>query len=161
MVSPGNVLDRVFAAALLACLACGPHYAYTFQDTDPGVQHAAPGHDTVGDADLVAELAVDPAAGVLALALTNKTDQVLQVDWANITLTAPDGAVATLRPDADLGWLAPSARVAARLVPVALPRTGSAAAANDNARYQLAVPAIVRREPKVYRYNLVAHVRAQ
>src|ERR1700733_12215774 len=116
------MLERCLLPVLLATLACGPHYAYTFQDTDPGVQHgAAPGKpDTIGDADLVAELAIDAAAGVLGLALTNKTDQVLEVDGANITRPAPDGAVATLRPDTDLGWLPPGARVAARLVPVAL-----------------------------------------
>jgi hypothetical protein len=153
--------ERLLLSLLLAS-ACATHYAYTFHDADPGAQLAtAPNQpDQVADADLAAELVVDADAGALSLALTNKTDQVLQVDWANIALTAPDGTVATLRPDADLGWLQPSARTTARLVPFALPRTGSAAAANDNQTFRIAVPAIVRREPKLYRYNLVAHVRA-
>jgi hypothetical protein len=134
---------------VLLATACATHYAYKFE----------PGQPTA-DADLAAELVVDPDAGALSLALSNQTDQVLQIDWANITLTAPDGSVATLRPDADLGWLQPTARIAARLGPVALPRTGSAAAANDAQTFQVSVPAIVRREPKLYRYNLVAHVHA-
>jgi hypothetical protein len=143
---------------LLLASACATHYAYSF--TANSSDHAPGSPGQTADADLAADLVVDPDAGALSLTLTNQTDQVLQVEWRDITLTAPDGTVATLRPDADLGWLQPSARVAARLVPVALPRTGSAAAANDQQTFRLAVPAIVRREPKLYRYNLVAHVRA-
>jgi len=91
--------------------------------------------------------------------VTNKTDQVLQVAWAEISITRPDGTGTALRPDVDLGWLPPGVTLAARLFPIALPHSGSAALANQGRRFQLNVPVIVRREAKVYNFTLTAHVR--
>jgi hypothetical protein len=148
--------------ALLASAGCAIPYAYDFHLTDPRVRPPATpgGAEAIEDATLRAEVFVDVAAGVVLLNLTNRTDQVLQIDWAGITLTRSDGNVTSLRPDVDLGWLQPQATVAARLVVIALPHSGPEAAAYEGRRFQLNVPAIVRRQATVYHYALTAHVRA-
>ena len=146
--------------ALLASASCATPYAYDFHLTDPGVRPPASpgGSEAIEDADLRAAIFVDVAAGAVLLNVTNKTDQVLQIEWTAITLTRGDGSVTDLRPDVDLGWLQPQATVAARLVVVALPHSGREAAAYEGRRFQLNVPAIVRRQPKLYHYALTAHV---
>ena len=133
---------------LLAFAGCASPYAYEFHVTDPGVD----------DQDVGAAILVDVPAAAVLLEVTNKTDEVLQVDWAAITLTRSDGSVSTLRPDVDLGWLQPHATVAARLFPIALPHSGNQAAAYEGQRFQLNLPAIIRREPRLYHYALSAHV---
>lgn len=147
--------------ALLALAGCASHYEYTFHLTEPGVHPAAaPGEpEVLEDADVKAGIVVDGVAEAVVLDLTNKTDQVLQVEWAEISITRPDGTATTLRPDADLGWIQPGAKLAARLFPIALPHAGGPALANQGRRFQLNVPVIVRREAKVYRFTLTAHVR--
>ena len=148
--------------ALHAAAGCATPYAYDFHLTDPGVLPPAKpgGAEAIEDADVRAEIFVDVAAGAVLLNVTNKTDQVLQIEWAAITLTHSDGSVTSLRPDVDLGWLQPQATVAARLFVVALPHSGSDAAAYEGRRFQLNVPAVVRRQSKLYHYALTAHVRA-
>jgi hypothetical protein len=151
-----------FRAGLFALVlaGCASHYTYSFRVTEPSAQHSASGTpDVIADADLTAEILVDTNADAIQLGLTNHTDQALQVDWTNIALTRPGGGQTMLRPDTDLGWLAPGAHVVARLFPFALPRQGHAAEANNGQAFQLAVPAIVRREAKLYRYTLVASVQ--
>lgn len=144
----------------LAVAGCGRQYSYAFHVTQPAAQHSAPGTpDVIADADVTAEILVDTNADAIQLGLTNHTDQVLQVDWTNIALTRPGGAQTVLRPDTDLGWIAPGAHVVARLFPFALPRKGHDAEANNGQAFQLAVPATVRREAKLYRYTLVAAVQ--
>jgi len=152
---------RLALVALLALVGCASHYEYTFHLTEPGVRPAAsPGEpEMLEDADVKAELLVDGVAEAVLLDVTNKTDQVLQVEWAEISITRPDGTGTSLRPDVDLGWLPPGATLAARLFPIALPHSGRAALANQGRRFQLNVPVIVRREPKVYHFTLTAHVR--
>jgi hypothetical protein len=147
--------------ALLASAGCATPYAYDFHLTDPGVRAPATpgGAEAVEDADVRAEIFVDVAAGAVLLNVTNKTDQVLQIQWAAITLTRSDGNVASLRPDVDLGWLQPQATIAARLVVIALPHSGSEAAAYEGRSFQLNVPAVVRRQSRLYHYALTAHVR--
>ncbi len=152
------------ALALAVVLAgCASHYGYTFHVTDPGARAGAPGGpETLEDADVKADVLVDPKAEAIVLTLTNKTDQILAVEWNDIRLTRTDGrvsAVTTLRPDTDLGWIQPGANLVARLLPLALPRSGDAAAAYEGRRFDLQVPLIVRRETKLYHYSLVAHVR--
>ena len=132
---------------LLAFAGCASQYAYDF--------HLTP----VEDQDVSAEILVDVAAAAVLLEITNKTDEVLQVEWAATTLTRGDGKVTSLRPDVDLGWIQPHATVATRLVAIALPRSGSKAAAYEGQRFQLNLPAVVRREQRVYHYALSAHVR--
>jgi hypothetical protein len=148
--------------ALLASAGCATPYAYDFHLTDPGVRPPATpgGAEAIENADLRAEIFVDVAAGAVLLNVTNKTDQVLQIEWPAITLTRSDGAVTNLRPDVDVGWLQPQATVAARLVVIALPHSGREAAAYEGRRFQLNVPVIVRRQSKIYHYALTAHVRA-
>ncbi|HLK92035.1 MAG TPA: hypothetical protein VKZ18_19240 [Polyangia bacterium] len=148
--------------ALLASAGCAVPYAYDFHLTAPSARAPASpgGAETTEDADLRAEIFVDVAAGALSLKLTNKTDQVLQIDWAAITLTRDRASVTGLRPDVDLGWLQPGATVAARLVVIALPHSGPEAVAYEGRRFQLNVPAVVRRQSTVYHYALTAHVRA-
>lgn len=135
---------------LLAFAGCASPYAYDFHLIDPA---------TVEDQDLSAQIRVDVAAAAVLLELTNKTDEVLQVEWGAITLTHNDGSVTSLRPDVDLGWLQPHATIAARLFAIALPHAGSKAAAYEGQRFQLNLPTVVRREPKLYRYAFSAHVR--
>jgi hypothetical protein len=115
-------MARTFGlVVLLASVGCASHYAYTFQLTDPGAQHAttAGEPDAIEDAELKTEILVDTVADALVLGLTNKTAQVLQVDWPKITIARSSGNATTLRPDVDLGWLPPGARVTARLFPIA------------------------------------------
>lgn len=147
--------------ALLAGVGCASPYAYTFHLADPGAHPALrPGDpEMLEDADVKAEILVDAAVAAVRFNVTNKTDEVLQVAWAEISIVRPDGIATTLRPDADLGWLAPGAKLAARLFPFVLPHEGSAAAANRNRRFQLNLPVIVRREAKVYHFTLIANVR--
>jgi hypothetical protein len=133
---------------LLACVGCASQYAYTFHVNEP-----------VEDNDLKAAIVVDTVADDVTLELTNKTDAVLQVDWASTAITGKRGRVSQLRPDVDLGWIRPGATVTARLFPLALPRKGDEAAAYEGQRFDLMVPVIVRRESKQYHYALVAHVR--
>lgn len=135
----------IFIAACLA--ACAPTYDYAFAVAPPAAR-----------TDVETDVRVAPEAGAIELALHNQTDQVLQVEWTNIALTRPDGNVTLLRPDTDVGWIAPGARVAARLFPLALPRKGDDALANDGARWTLDIPLVVRREPRTVRVTLSAHV---
>jgi hypothetical protein len=157
-----KTMSALCLVALLASSGCATPYAYDFHLTDPGVRPPTKpgGAEAIEDADVRAEIFVDVAAGAVLLNVTNKTDQVLQVEWAAITLTRSDGQVTSLRPDVDLGWLQPQATVAARLLVIALPRSGSEAAAYEGRRFQLNVPAVVHRQPKLYHYALTAHVRA-
>ena len=147
--------------ALLGSVGCATPYAYDFHLTDPGARPppAPGGAEAIEDADVRAEILVEVAAGAVLLTVTNKTDQVLQIEWAAITLTRADGSVTSLRPDVDVGWLQPQATVAARLFVIALPHSGSEAAAYEGRRFQLNVPAVVRRQAKLYHYALTAHVR--
>jgi hypothetical protein len=142
---------------LVAVAGCAATYNCTFDVA----RASSPSHqpEPIERDDLRAEIVVDTARNALVLDLTNDTDQVLQFDWAHVSITRPTGEATTLRPDVDLGWLAPGARVEARLIPIALPRTGKRAAANNGRTFELAIPATVRRESKIYRYTLIAHVR--
>lgn len=132
-------------AVLIASAACATPYRYSFQLADEGA---------LEDADVRAEVRVDPTGQrAVLLDLTNKTDQVVQVAWTRIAMTRQDGLKTTLRPDVDLGWIAPGGRQAARLIPFALPPSGDAALALKGQLFELEVPLIVRREPKTYRYT--------
>ncbi|MGE5184623.1 MAG: hypothetical protein ACM31C_21275 [Acidobacteriota bacterium] len=132
---------------IAACAGCTPRYAYTF-DRMP-----------VPDPDVGADLVVDPATATLGLALTNRTDQVVQVGWTDIAIAGDSGPPLPLHPNADLGWIAPGATVHAQLFPLALPREGAAAVAYEGRHLDVTVPVIVRREPRQIHYTLVAHVR--
>jgi hypothetical protein len=145
----------VRALWLVALVGCAHPYAYSFTVAEPAAQE---------DADVKADLSVDPDASSIALTLTNKTDQILAIEWNELKLARAGAAgapatVATLRPDSDLGWIQPGANLAAHLVPLALPRKGDDAAAYEGRRFEVTIPMLVRREAKVYRYALVAHVR--
>lgn len=147
------------ALALAALAACAPRYDYAFAVAQPGARGAAPGaRDVVADADVEAQVRVEPDAAAIELDLLDKTDQVVQVGWDRIALTRPDGHTTLLHPATDLGWIAPGQTVSARLVPFALPRTGDAALANEGAHFQLDIPVVVRREPRVVHVTLAAHV---
>jgi hypothetical protein len=149
--------------ALLLAVGCAPaNYYYNFDITDPGSHNLSkPGErDTLEDDSVRAEILVDPTTfQAIALDLINKTDQILEVQWTQITMTGPDGSTLPLRPDADLGWVQPSSKVAARLVPFSLPPSGNAAASYDNSTWQLQVPMVVRGQPKNYQYHLIVHMQ--
>src|SRR5262249_35825677 len=89
--------------AFLLVTGCATPYATTVRWVDPDLHVAADGGEVREDADVAAALRVDGAA--VLLDLTNKTDEVLQVDWSGISLSRPDGLRAALRPDVDLGWI--------------------------------------------------------
>lgn len=148
---------------LLASVGCGLPYAYSFHLDNRGAHPAAKPseREVLDDADVRAEILVDPTgARAVLLDLTNETDQVLQVEWAQITMTGSDGSSTSLRPHVDLGWILPGATMSARLVPFALPPSGDRAAGYQGSRFELLIPMIVRREPKLYRYSFAVDVRA-
>ena len=147
---------------LLASLGCATPYAYSFHLQNQGARPVAKPNqrEVLDDADVRAEIFVDPTgARAVLLDLTNKTDQVLQVEWAQITMKRSDGSSTSLRPDVDLGWILPGATVSTRLVPFALPLSGDQAASYQGSRFELVVPMIVRRESKLYRYSFTVDTR--
>lgn len=148
---------------LLAHASCATPYAYTFRLENQGARPPntrTDGHAVVDDADLRSELFLDPTgARAVLLALTNKTEQLLQVEWTKITITDAAGNTTKLHPDVDLGWLPAGTSTTARLIPFALPPSGAEAARYQGLRFELVVPTIVRREPKVYRHAFMAQVK--
>ena len=156
---PVNPLTVV---VLLTSVGCATPYAYSFRLENPGARPAvAPElRDTVDDSDIRAQLFVDPTgARAVFLDLTNKTDQVLQVEWAKIVMKRSDGSSTSLRPETDLGWIVPGATTSTRLLPFALPSAGDQAAGYQGNHFELAVPMIVRRERRLYRYSFAVVVR--
>ena len=160
-----NIPARFFPllmAGLCLTTACATPYVYSFRVTDAGTLRPAGSQNsgTVEDADVKVELSVDPGElREIVLAVTNKTDQVLQVKWTNVVLTSPSGVVSAPRPDTDLGWIPPGTTQTARLVPFALPDRGDAALAYEGRLFELQVPMVIRRESKSFRYHLAAHVQ--
>jgi len=137
------------AVALLCATGCATPYAYRFEASPP----------SDGSDDVETRVEVDPAgAKAVTLHVTNKTDEPLQVSWAKISIAGPDGKLVALRPDADLGWLEPGASQTAKLGPFTLPTAGDPALAYDGQHFELRVPMIVRREPKLVRCPLAVHV---
>ena len=137
----------------LAVLAgCASSYAYRFDWTDP-----AP-NGTFADGAIEATVALG-SDGAIALDLANKTDDLVQVEWNKVAIDRGDGTVTTLRPNVDAGWIAPGARVQVQLVPFVLPHSGDAAARYEQRKLELVVPAIVKREPRTYRFHFTAHVK--
>jgi hypothetical protein len=149
-------------ALSFAYVGCATPYAYSFHIEKQGARLVAKPseREVLDDADVRVEIAVDPTgARAILLDLTNKTDQVLQVEWAQITMRRSDGSLTSPRPQLDLGWILPGSTLSTRLVPFALPPTGSQAASYQGNRFELVVPMIVRREPRVYRYSFAVTVR--
>jgi hypothetical protein len=147
---------------LFATAACATPYAYSFQLTNDGAGHAssAGGREVLEDADVRAELLVDPTGQrAILIDVANRTDQLLQVQWAGVTMTRSDGLMTTPRPDVDVGWIEPGKKQVVRLIPFILPPSGSAARAVEGQRFDLEVPMIVRREPKRYRYAFSVHLQ--
>ena len=132
---------------------CATHYRYQFQLADPGNPEA------FEDALVKAHLVVDGDA--IRFELTNKTDEILQVEWNKIRLARGDGTTTALHPDHDLGWIKPGASATTELVPLAFPHVGDAAAAYQNRTLELAVPVIVKRESSTYRFHFVVHVKPE
>jgi len=147
---------------LLTTAACATPYSYSFHLTNDGAEHAskAGGREALEDADVRAELLVDPTGQrAILIDVTNKTDQLLQVQWTSVTMTRSDGLTTTPRPDVDVGWIAPGGKQVVRLIPFILPPSGSAARAVEGQRVELEVPMVVRREPKRYRYAFSVHLQ--
>jgi hypothetical protein len=151
---------RILALSLFAVAGCAAgNYAYSFDLTNPGAHNLTkPGErDTLEDADVKAEILVDPTSfQAILLDLTNKTEVPLQVQWDQISMIAPDHTQMPLRPDGGLGAVEPTARVTARLVPFTLPSQGEAAKAYDDSTWELVVPMLVRGSPTEKRYMLKA-----
>jgi hypothetical protein len=153
---------RLAVVILIASTACATPYAYSFRLVDDGAQAMATpaGQEVVEDSDIRAELLIDPTGQrAILLNVTNKTEQILQIQWANVTATRSDGLKTTLRPDVDLGWIKPGEKQVARLIPFVLPPSGDAALTLEGQRVALELPMIVRRELKRYRYTFSVHVQ--
>jgi hypothetical protein len=144
----------------LASCGCATEYAYQFELTDTGAQRATVAGigDVLEDADVKAE--IEMTEGAIVLGMTNKSGEVLQVEWKKIVLDRGDGTSSRPRPEVDLGWIEPGAQAKARLVPFVVPRSGDHAAAYAERHLELDVPMVVRHEPKTMRFHFTAHVHA-
>jgi hypothetical protein len=142
------MMVRLASTLLLVAAGCGTaSYAYRFDLTDPGARNLTrPGErDTLEDADVKAEILVDPTSfQAILLDVTNKTEQPLAVQWPGVSIVGPDGSQNPLRPDAPVPVVEPGAKVVARLVPFVLPSQGAAATAYDGTAFELVVPMLVR-----------------
>ena len=125
--------------------------------TSSSPRRRPPAGDTFEDAVVKARLRVDGDA--IKLDLTNKTDEVMQVQWSKIELDRGDGTTTALHAATDLGWITPGASAQADLVPVAFPHEGDAALAYQNRKIELAVPVIAKREPSTYRFHFLVSVK--
>ncbi len=159
-------MQKTFLAVLvlLACAGagCGPsNYAYRFDIADPGAHNTQRNgeRDTIEDADIRAEILADPGSfQAILLDITNKTNDIIQINWNGIVLVDPFGAQTALRPDTQETAVEPNGRVVSRLLPFVLPTRGSAASQYDNQVFELVVPMLVRGQPREYRWHLQAHV---
>jgi hypothetical protein len=149
---------KIIYLALLACVGCAPAtYLYSFDLTDPGAQNFQDFRrpDALEDGDVKVELRADPTEfKAVALDVTNKTDQTLQVAWDQISIIDPMHGQNPLRPNAPLGAVEPTAKMSALLVPFELPAVGPAAAAYDGTNFEVVVPMVVRGTAREYRYHL-------
>ncbi len=162
MINLAFVLRALVLSLLPATVGCATPYAYTFHLENQGARAAEKPHggEAIEDADVRAEILLDPtSARAILFDLTNKSDQVLQVEWAHITMRRSDGTATSLRPQEDLGWILPGATTSTRLVPFVLPRTGGEAASYQGNHFELVVPMIVHRESREYRYSFAVTVR--
>ena len=155
-------MNPLTMVVLLTSVGCATPYAYSFRLENPGARpaHAPKPGDTLDDTDVRIQLLVDPTgARAVLLDITNQTDQVLQVEWAKIVMKRSDGSSTSLRPETDLGWIVPGATTSTRLLPFALPSAGDQAAGYQGNHFELAIPMIVRREQRLYRYSFAVVVR--
>jgi len=148
-------VERLRYLVFAAVAGCASPYAYHFQLVE------APGRagDTFEDAVVKARLRVDGDA--IQLELTNKTAELMQVEWSKIELDRGDGTTTALHPANDLGWLTPGGSAHADLVPVAFPREGDVALTYQHRRLELAVPVIANREPSTYHFHFLVSVEAE
>jgi hypothetical protein len=154
---------RKLALIALASSACAPaSYYYSFDLTNPGAQNLSkPGQrDTLEDDSVKSEILVDPTTfQAIALDVTNKTNQMMDVQWDQIRMTGPDGIAVQLQVDQPQGMVQPGRKVAVRLIPFALPATGSAAAGFDKTHFELDVPMVVNGQPKTYQFQMIVHMQ--
>jgi hypothetical protein len=143
------------AVAVAAMSACAKPAEYRFELTDTNTSPGA-ARPTFDDDTLTAEIQI--AGGAIDLQLTNKTTDLMQIEWSKITVSRGDGQTSMPRPTIDLGWIKPGGRAAAQLVPLVFPRSGAEATAYEGRKLELVVPMIVHREPKTYRFHFVTHV---
>jgi hypothetical protein len=138
---------RCLAVGLLFA-SCATPYAYRFERVEQ-----------TDDSNLELSATLDPtAAHEIVLTVHNLSAQPLQVGWAKISLLVPGAEKAALRPESDLGWVAPGATVVAHLSPFTLPNAGDDAKAFDARRFELEIPMTVLDEPRIFRCPFVAHV---
>ncbi|HEY6036824.1 MAG TPA: hypothetical protein VIV58_21245 [Kofleriaceae bacterium] len=148
-------MQRLRYLVLAAVTGCATPYAYHFQLVEAPAQTG----DTFEDAIVKARLRVDGDA--IELEVTNKTSELLQVEWSKIQLDRGDGTTAALHAATDLGWIQPGGNARADLVPVAFPHEGDAALAYQHRRIELAVPVIANREPSTYHFHFLVSVQAE
>jgi hypothetical protein len=147
----------------LVLAGCAPaNYVYNFDITNAGARNIAkPGErDVLDDSELTSEILVDPTSfQAVLLDLTNKTEAPITVGWEQISIVGPDHTQMPLKPDAPMPpTVEAGARLMARLVPFALPPSGSAARKYDGTDFELVVPMTVRGAPTERRYGLHVHL---
>lgn len=134
----------------LCCLvaSCQTPVAYRFQ-----VATAA------DEPDVKTELAFDPTGRRgISVRLTNQTDQVIQVNWRQVTLVDQRGTVTTPRPTVDLGWVKPGETQVAELSPFSLPEGGPEAHQYEGRHFTLRLPMVIRNEPRSLTFVMTTQV---
>lgn len=148
-----------FCCTVLCNAGCYSPVAYRFHLVRDQPVSAPLPEGVFEDADLTLTFAIDATARrQISMTVTNKTDQKLQVNWRQLTVRDPTGAVVTPRPEVDLGWLAPGATQSAMLSPFSLPGTTQNATSYEGQRFELQVPITIRNEPRSYRTAFIAQV---
>jgi hypothetical protein len=146
---------------LLMLLGCAPnHYLFDFDLTDPGAQNFKDFRrpDALEDADVKVEIRADPTEfKAVAVDITNKTDQPVNVNWGGIFIVGPDQEQRRLNSNAMMSEIEPGAKVSLVLTPFELPSVGSAAKFYDNSDFQFVLPLVVRGQPREMHYHL--HVK--
>ncbi len=136
-------------AALLMLSGCATSYAFQFERTDVPT-----------DSDVTFEATLDPLLSrAISLTVHNLTQEPIEVGWTRVAVRAPDGTETRLRPDEDLGWVAPGQTLTAQLSPFTLPGAGEPAHALDGQRFELTIPLTVHNEPRMIHSQFTAHVR--
>lgn len=146
---------------LLASPGCVRQYVYRFDFERVAVHSAETSSSRADLEDEKTKVAIQFLQDSILLSVTNKTDELLQVEWDKIDLLLASRTSRTLRPDTDLGWVPAGATASARLFPFVLPKPGNGAAAYAEQELVLKVPLIVEHEPVEHHFYFVAHVQLQ
>lgn len=140
-------LKAVLAVSSLI-LSCRTPAAYRFQASS-----------ALDEADVKTNVSLEPAGpGRIWVRVSNGTDQLVQVDWRQVTLVDPHGTVTMPRPSVDLGWVKPGEVQVAELTPLSLPDSAPDADAYQGMHFTLRLPMVIHSEPTVRTHVLTTQV---